>query len=240
MARHRRLIVPGVALHVVQRGVDRQRCFRDDADYLVYLSNLRALARETRCAVHAYCLMTNHVHLLLTPPDAAAGIELMRDLGQRYVPYVNRRYSRTGTLWEGRFRSCVVDSREYVLACYRYIELNPVRASVVGSPSAYPWSSHRANTGDLDDPSLTEHIEYSALGSDRAARRAAYRAFCGAEDSPGFLAAVRDATSGGLPLVGDALKLQLAAEGSRVDRAKPGPRGQPEADAAVMSGELKF
>ena len=240
MARHRRLIVPGVALHVVQRGVDRQRCFRDDADYLVYLSSLRELARKKQCAVHAYCLMTNHVHVLLTPPDLSACTDLMRDVGQRYVPYFNRRYMRTGTLWEGRFRSCVVDSREYVLACYRYIELNPVRAKILDSPLSYPWSSYGANTGALKDPSLTEHVEYSALGWNSEARQSAYRAFCDGDDPPGFLAAVRDATNGGVPLAGESLKTRLAMNGSRVERGKPGPRGPRAPDEEVISGELEF
>ena len=129
MPRLARLVVPDVALHVIQRGHDRKPCFRHDTDHLVYLSNLAELSRRTRCAVHAYCLMTNHVHLLLTPSDERACATLMRNLGQRYVQYFNRRYERSGTLWEGRYRSCLVESAAYVLACYRYIERNPVRAA---------------------------------------------------------------------------------------------------------------
>jgi putative transposase len=147
MARQVRLIVPDIALHIVQRGVDREDCFAEDVDRLVYLSLLRELIAQTRCAVHAYCLMTNHVHLLLTPVTEEGPSTLMRKLGQRYVPYFNRRYSRTGTLWEGRFKSCLVESARYVLGCHRYIEQNPVRAGMVASAGAYAWSSYHGNAG---------------------------------------------------------------------------------------------
>lgn len=131
MARPVRLSFPGVALHVIQRGHNRNACFREESDYLVYLAHLRQLSAKHGCALHAYCLMTNHVHLLLTPGAAGACTALMRDLGRRYVQYFNRRYRRSGTLWEGRFRSCIAESAHYVLGCYRYIELNPVRAAMV-------------------------------------------------------------------------------------------------------------
>src|SRR5687767_2293349 len=163
MARHPRLILPGVALHVIQRGNNRNACFAHDSDYLTYLAHLRHLSRQYQCDLHAYCLMTNHVHLLLTPQESEACSFMMRDLGRSYVRYFNRRHDRTGTLWEGRFRSCIVESAEYVLACYRYIELNPVRAGIVGQAVAYLWSSHAANSGARHDPSLSPHAELEAL-----------------------------------------------------------------------------
>ena len=141
MARQPRLIIPGVAVHVVQRRVDRSACFREDSDKFVYLSALRDLLEKTHCSLHAYCLMTTHVHLLLTPATEAGCGELMRDLGRIYVRYFNDRYARSGTLWEGRFHSCLVESPDYVLNCYRYIERNPVRAAIVGEASAYSWST---------------------------------------------------------------------------------------------------
>lgn len=239
MARQARLIIPGVAVHIVQRRVDRTACFREDTDRMVYLTALRELLKKTRCALHAYCLMTNHVHLLLTPPDEAACGTLMRDLGRKYVRYFNDRYERTGTLWEGRFHSCPVDSREYVLDCYRYIELNPVRARMAQQGSDYPWSSHRANALGGDDPSLTPHIEYTALGIDRTARLAAYRDFCSAQEQAGFLSAIREATHGGYPLVATDLRSQLQANGCRVARAKPGPRAK-AGDVEKASGELEL
>lgn len=238
MARHPRLIVPGVAVHIVQRGVDRQACFREETDQFVYLSVLRAVLKKLQCALHAYCLMTNHVHLLATPPDGTTCAILMRELGRRYVPYFNGRYGRSGTLWEGRFRSCLVESREYVLACYRYIELNPVRAGIVASPSAYPWSSFRANTGRGEEGCLTEHPEYTALAPEASARREVYRRFCEGEDEPAFLLAMRGATLGGLPLVGDALKAKLLDGGSRTQRSKPGPRTRGKEELEAMSGAL--
>src|SRR5215213_4820587 len=138
MPRQPRLLLPGVALHIVQRGNNRNACFVGDHDYLCYLTYLRKLSPKHGCVVHAYCLMTNHVHLLLTPDSPEACTNLIRDLGRHYVPYFNRRHGRTGTLWEGRYRSCVVESGDYVLACYRYIEMNPVRAGMVAHPGTHP------------------------------------------------------------------------------------------------------
>lgn len=231
MARPPRLIVPGVALHVVQRRVDRSACFRDDSDRFVYLSTLRDLLEKTQCALHAYCLMTNHVHLLLTPPAQAACSILMQDLGRIYVRYFNDRYTRSGALWERRFHSCLVDSADYVLNCYRYIERNPVRAALVGEASSYAWSSHRANAGAIDDAAITPHTAYAALAQDGQARSAAYRKFCCGEEHAAFLTAIREATYTGYPLVGEDLKARLQAQGCRVEPGKPGPkrRGSEEA-----------
>ena len=241
MARPPRLVVPDIALHVRQRGVDRQDCFRADTDRLVYLSHLRQLLRATRCALHAYCLMTNHVHLLLTPPDEASCGILMRELGQRYVPYFNRRYGRTGTLWEGRFKSCLVDSARYVLGCYHYIEMNPVAARMVPSALAYPWSSYAANVGVLDDECITPHVEYAALGSSPPSRRAAYQELFRAPPDPELVAAIRDATYGGYALVGDELKARLVADGRKhVERGTPGPRVDQAIEADPATAELDF
>jgi len=224
MPRQARLIVPDIAVHIVQRGHDRRDCFRQETDYLVYLSTLRELLPKTGCALHAYCLMTNHVHLLLTPATAAACALLLRNLGQRYVLYFNRRYERSGTLWEGRFRSCLVDSARYVLACYRYVERNPVRAGMVDSPLGYRWSSHGGNAGELPNAMLTPHAEYLALGQDDAVRLAGYRGLFATEDDPEFLAAIRDATNGGFALVSSAFKSSLPVETQRrLARQHPGP-----------------
>jgi putative transposase len=199
-------------------------------DYLVYLSNLRQLAAKHGCAVHAYCLMTNHVHLLLTPTDTASCTELMRDLGQRYVPYFNSRHDRTGTLWEGRFRSCIVESARYVLACHRYIELNPVRAAMVKHPGAYPWSSYAANSGARSDPFLSTHVEFLALAAAATERYAAYRTLFDEEIDQPLLEAIRDATNGGYPLASEAFKSTVitplgwvTAPGKRGPRPNFGP-----------------
>jgi putative transposase len=231
MPRPSRLILPGVAVHVVQRGNNRVACFKQDSDYLVYLAHLRQLSEKYECAVHAYCLMTNHVHLLLTPTAPGACTTLMRDLGQRYVQYFNRHHERSGTLWEGRFRSCIAESARYVLGCYRYIELNPVRACMVDHPMGYLWSSYAANSGMRADPLVYPHPEYLALSADSGSRHAAYRRLCEEQFDAGLLATIRDATNGGYPLASDTFKAAvLTPLGSRTERGKPGPRARsPEA-----------
>jgi len=236
MARLPRLVIPDIALHIRQRGVNRQDCFRTDGDRLVYLSRLREMAAATRCALHAYCLMTNHVHLLLTPPDEAACATLMKELSQCYVQYFNRRYERTGTLWEGRYRSCLVDSARYVLACYRYVEMNPVEAGMVRAPLAYSWSSHAENIGARTPDMLTPHPEYQALASTAETRRAAYRALFALPHDAAFRDAIRAATSGGYALIGDELKARLIAQGRKhVERGKPGPRGDEAAGGKIIT-----
>jgi putative transposase len=167
--------LPSVPLHIIQRGNNRMPCFGVQNDYLVYLDMLRECASDSGCAVHAYVLMSNHVHLLLSPDDGDSASAMMRRLGQRYVQYFNRRHARTGTLWEGRFRSCVVQDDRYFLLCHRYIELNPVRACMVGAPADYPWSSHRTNAFGHENSLLTPHVAYEGLGSNPAERLAAYR-----------------------------------------------------------------
>lgn len=145
MPRRPRVALPEVPLHLIQRGNNRQACFFAEEDYAFYLDHLAEQAIKQGCRVHAYCLMTNHVHLLVTPLAEGSVGALMKAVGQRYVQYVNRTYRRSGTLWEGRFRSCVLQDDAYLLACSRYIEMNPVRAGMVVHPGDYRWSSYRAN-----------------------------------------------------------------------------------------------
>lgn len=227
MPRGPRFIIPEVALHIVQRGHNRRACFQHDTDYLVYLSNLRDLSLSAGCALHAYCLMTNHVHLLVTPSHAQSCALMMRNLGQRYVQYFNRRYQRSGTLWEGRYRSCLVESAKYVIACYRYIERNPVRAQMVPLPGAYAWSSYRGNAGIAPNALLTPHAEYEALGLTAESRQGAHRQLCAVKDDPAFLASIRDATNGGFALVSDRVRALLPAhQQQRLARRSPGPAPQ--------------
>lgn len=227
MPRASRLILPGVAVHIIQRGNNRNACFDQDSDYLMYLAHLRQLAEKHECAVHAYCLMTNHVHLLMTPGAAGACTALMRDLGQRYVQYFNRRHDRTGTLWEGRFRSCVVESARYVLGCYRYIESNPVRARMVDHPTGYLWSSYAMNSGMRTDPLICAHAEYSALASDPERRHSAYRGLFDQDLDFSLLHAIRDATNGDYPLGSEGFKaLLFASLGRRTERQKAGRRAK--------------
>jgi len=179
-----RLVIPNVPIHITQRGVDRCVTFVSDDDFALYLWMLRDASVQARCAIHAYALMTNHVHLLLTPADSEAPACLMRSLGQRYVRYFNDRYRRTGTLWEGRFRSTIVDTGRYFLACSRYIERNPVRAGIVDDPGAYYWSSYRRNASGENDAIVTPHSLYTSLGTNDDARRSAYRDLFATDTQP--------------------------------------------------------
>ncbi len=176
MARLPRLDLPGIPQHLVQRGNDRQPCFADTTDYLRYRWELREAALKHGCAVHAYVLMTNHVHLLVTPEAPGGVSRMMQAIGRRYVGAFNARYRRTGTLWEGRFKSALVDSDTYLLTCHRYIELNPVRAGMVPLPGHYRWSSYRCNALGQPDAGITPHPRYLALGTCPDTRLCAYRA----------------------------------------------------------------
>jgi len=166
----------------------------------VYLDMLREYAYDCGCTLHAYVLMTNHTHLLLSPDDEHGASGLMKRLGQRYTQYFNRHHRRTGTLWEGRFRSCLVLDEQYFMACQRYIELNPVRARMVGKPEDYPWSSYRANAFGQDNSLVKPHLAYLRLHQEVIARQTAYRQLC--EDSlpDQLIAEIRDASNGRRPL----------------------------------------
>jgi len=173
MPRRARLALAGVSTHLVQRGIDRGACFFRDDDRLHYLALLAELAPALGCAVHAYVLMSNHVHLLVTPSRAESLSRLMRHLNQRYVPAINRAYRRSGTMWEGRFRSCLVDTEAYMLACYRYIELNPGvnRAPSPVSPrprlATKTWPSSATSQSTLSGPSTTRSQSKDAAKSPR-------------------------------------------------------------------------
>jgi putative transposase len=176
MPRYRRPDLPGLPVHVVQRGVNRAPCFLVDGDRQRYLRWLGEAAGDEGVAVHAYVLMGNHVHLLMTPSARGALSRTMHRLGTHYVPYFNTRHGRVGVLWERRFHGCVVDSDAYLVACYRYVELNPVRASLVEEPGDYRWSSYRHNAHGAPDGLVTAHPVFVAMGADESSRRAAYRA----------------------------------------------------------------
>lgn len=203
MPRRARLLLPGVPLHIIQRGNNRQRCFCDDKDYIVYLQWLTQYADESGCQVHAYVLMINHVHLLVSSSTTDGPVGLMKMLGQRYAQYFNWRYGRTGTLWEGRFKSCLVQDEGYFLVCHRYIELNPVRAGMVDFPAQYRWSSYRANAEGNGNPIVQPYGVYLRLGLDPAARQQAYRALFHQGLDTKMLAEIR-AASDGSQVLGDA------------------------------------
>ncbi|PKM14181.1 MAG: transposase [Gammaproteobacteria bacterium HGW-Gammaproteobacteria-2] len=175
MPRPPRYELVGVPQHVIQRGNNRQTTFFADEDYRAYLGWLGEAAERHGCSIHAYVLMTNHVHLLLTPQVAGAIGKVMQSLGRRYVQYINAAYGRSGTLWEGRYKASLIDSERYLLTCYRYIELNPVRAGMVSEPGKYRWSSYSWHGHGRVDPLISDHGEYWALGRDASTRQAAYR-----------------------------------------------------------------
>jgi putative transposase len=155
--------------------VDRRDCFFEARDFRSYLAALDEMSRQYGVAVHAYVLMTNHVHLLITPSDESSASRMMQQLGRKYVTHFNKAHSRTGTLWEGRFRSSVIKTSRYLFACYRYVELNPVRAGMVKSPEQYEWSSYRSNACARRNEMLRPHCEYLLLGHDTVSRCEKYR-----------------------------------------------------------------
>lgn len=226
MSRRPRLCPAGIAQHVVQRGNNRQACFVADADFRAYLEWLAEAARASAVAVHAYVLMTNHVHLLVTPEADQAVSGMMQTLGRRYVRYFNHCYQRTGTLWEGRYKSALVQDHRYFLACARYIELNPVRAGMVEQPGDYSWSSFRSNAGGESSDLLTPHDEYKALGGNAEARCRAYRALFDQAVDPTTCRTIRSAVQSNLVLGNDRFKDELEALTQR--RVRPAKRGRPK------------
>jgi putative transposase len=178
------------------------KIFDGDEDFRFFIASLRSATVRFECRVHAYVLMTNHVHVLLTPVDVNAIGRAMRSLGTRYAKYFNRKHGRTGTLFEGRYRSTVIDSDRYLFTCYRYIEENPVRAGLAREPSTYRWSSYRANALGARDSLLSPHDLFVSLGSTAADRQSAYRALFRKDIDPDAIASIRHATNSGVRLVG--------------------------------------
>ena len=225
MARLGRCFLPHQTLHVIQRGNNREPTFFVDDDYRRYLEWLSEAAAEYGCAVHAYVLMTNHVHVLATPGSAEALPRAMQSLGRRYVRYVNREYRRTGTLWEGRYRACPIDGDEHFFTCCRYIELNPVRAGMVRHPREYPWSSYRAHAEGKPDALAAEPAIFRRLGTNETERRRNYRNLFRQPLEEEWLTSLRAATNGGWAFGNDKFKKKIAKALGR--RAEPLPAGRP-------------
>lgn len=237
MPRRPRLHLPGLPLHIVQRGHNRDACFFAEDDYHCYRRWLGEALAATGCRLHAYVLMTNHVHLLLTPPEAEAVSRLVISLGRRYVQYINKTYRRTGTLWDSRYKSSLVQADAYLLACQRYIEFNPMRAAMVADPADYRWSSYRANGLGQADPLLTPHDAYLGLGHDEASRLSAYRALFRAELDGEAIGDIRLALHQGQPL-GNARFIE-AIERATGQRREPKPRGRPPKQNAAPAGRAE-
>ncbi len=242
MPRRPRVHLDEVPLHIVQRGHNREPCFFAEDDYYSYLHWLGEALTEAECALHAYVLMTNHVHLLLTPKQAEAVPKLLISLGRRYVQYINRTYRRTGTLWDSRYKSSLVQAETYLLACQRYIELNPVRATMVEDPAHYRWSSYRANGLGQPDARLTPHSLYCALGQNEHDRRAAYRALFRAQLDRDAIDDIRLALNQNQPLGNERFYAKI--EQMTGIRCEARPRGRPRVEScqteptAAGQGEL--
>lgn len=225
MPRRPRTHLDGLPLHIVQRGHNRSPCFFTEEDYLAYRHWLGEALKDTGCHLHAYVLMTNHTHLLLTPQTGADVPRLLISLGRRYVQYINKTYRRSGTLWEGRYKSSLIQAETYLLTCMRYIELNPVRAAMVDDPAHYRWNSYRHNGLGQNDPLLTPHPAYLALGGADQERRSAYRKLFRAELDHDAIDDIRLALSQSLPLGNTGFHAQIAAIVGEVREARP--RGRP-------------
>jgi putative transposase len=235
MPRRARISAAGIPMHVIHRGNNRSFCFVSDEDRSFYLFHLGRMLPRFGCRLHAYCLMTNHVHLLLTPSREESCGLLMKNIAQLCSQYMNRLHRRTGTLWEGRFRSCLVQSELYVLSCYRYIESNPVRARMVGRPGEYEWSSYHANANGLPDPVVEPHAEYLNLGGTDDERRRAYRPLFGSDMDTTEVDSIRAATNGGYALGDEAFRRALAKRLHR--RVEKGDPGRPKRRAAADDGQ---
>ena len=223
MARLPRFVIIGQAQHIIWRGNNRNPIFGAEDDYRFFLEKLKQACEKHGVQPHAYVLMTNHVHLLMSPNDASGLSKVMQMLGRYYVQYFNFQYRRTGTLFEGRYKASLIDSETYLLSCMRYIELNPVRASMVAHASEYPWSSYRHNAMGEDNALLTEHTLYQCLGTSAEQRQSAYRELFKAHLSDGLLAQIRESTNKSWVLGTEQFKHRMESQLNR--RLVPAARG---------------
>jgi putative transposase len=225
MARLPRLILPAQPHHVIQRGNNGQPVFQDAADYEAFLGWLRAGARQFKVALHAYALLPERLHLLVSPPDELALGQMMQWIGRHYVPYFNRKYQRSGSLWQGRYKTSVLDPDDFFLLCSRYVELAPVYAGLAGAPLDYVWSSYGHHAGLRADPVITDHPLYWALGNTPFEREAAYIALAEQGLSGAELATLERAVQKGWPLASELFKQDLQQRLKR--QVLPAKRGRP-------------
>ena len=200
------MYLPDIPSHVIQRGNNRTNCFFSEADYSYYLACLDDARQRYSVSVHAYVLMTNHVHLLMTPTGTCSISLVMQSIGRRYVQYINKKYKRSGTLWEGRHINTSIQAENYLFTCYRYIEMNPVRAGIVDHPRHYPWSSYMHNVYEITNPLISEHPFYPGLGSDPESQRANYQEFFMSELDEKTLNKIRKAINFSIPLGNDSFR----------------------------------
>jgi putative transposase len=227
MARLTRYVLPGQPQHIIQRGNNRCLIFQEENDYFFYLEKLKKAAEDSECDIHAYVLMTNHVHLLATPHKEDSLSKMQQIVGRSYVRYFNQCYRRTGTLFEGRYKAILIDSEAYLFICMGYIELNPVRAKMVDKPSNYRWSSYHFNALGQADSLIQVHSKYNALGSSSEARQQAYKELCDQRIPKKTLEDIRLSTNKGWALGSSTFKQDIE---TRLNR-KVGP--------AVKGGDRK-
>ena len=223
MARQPRFVVPGQPQHVILRGNNRDIIFVSDEDYQFYLEKLHDACKQYGCDIHAYVLMTNHVHLLIMPHTEDGLSKVMQNVGRYYVQYFNYTYERTGTLWEGRYKSTLIDSEQYLLTCSRYIELNPIRADMTDHPSKYPWSSYLFNALGKENALIKPHLLYKRLGKTVEERQMVYRQLFRTRIPDRTLVEIRESTNKAWVLGNDRFKAKI--EKMTLRQAKPKARG---------------
>ncbi|TFW10809.1 transposase [Massilia arenosa] len=225
MARLPRFVLPNQPHHIIQTGNNNQPVFQDEDDYREFLAMLKTAAKQFKVAIHAYCLMPNHVHLLASPSDGEGLARMMQWMGRKYVPYFNSKYGRTGTLWAGRYKTSVVDPDEYFLPCSLYVELNPVRSGAAHTPQEYPWTSFNHHIGTRQDTLITDHPRYWSLGNTPFQREAAYTQLADKPQSRKELEFISAAVLKGWPLGSDTFKRTLEQRAKR--QVLPAKRGRP-------------
>jgi len=225
MARRLRICPVGIPQHIIQRGNNRQVCFAGEVDFAAYTQWLTEASKHYRVEVHAWVFMTNHVHLLATPLQEGAVSAMMQYMGRRYVRYFNSVYQRSGTLWEGRFKSSLVHSASYLLTCQRYIELNPVRARMVSQPGDYHWSSYHAHARGINSELWTPHEQYMGLGQTKVSRLMAYRELFEELIPKDEIQLIRQSVNKGVPLGNERFRTEIERlTGIRQHALKPGPK----------------
>jgi putative transposase len=237
MPRRPRIHLDGFPLHIVQRGHNREPCFFAEEDYFIYLHSLAEALKQEACALHAYALMTNHVHLLITPKRAESVPKLIIALGRRYVQYINTTYRRTGTLWDSRYKSSLIQADTYLLSCMRYIELNPVRAAMVDDPAHYRWTSYKANALGQASSLLTPHPVYQQLGSSDKTRQSAYRALFRSQLDKDTVDDLRLALNQNQPLGNSRFYAKIEKMTGTRREAKPRGRPRVKAEQAAAKDE---
>ncbi|MCZ6469887.1 MAG: transposase [Gammaproteobacteria bacterium] len=225
MARLPRYTIKNQPQHIIQRGLNGQDILIDDEDYEFYWECLLNSAQNNRLKIHAYVLMPDHVHLLASPATGQSIPKTLQSLGRKYVQYFNNKYASSGTLWEGRYRATILDSKEYLLICSRYIELNPVRAEMVKHPRDYDWCSYGYNAMGYEDPLITEHRLFSHLATREQQSYQVYRSLFKKRISSAELQTIRDATNKGWALGDNKFATKIGKKGGR--RATQLPRGRP-------------